>query len=93
MADSEKVIGRLEELERCTLPGQYATISGIMIRALLSLLKKQEIKYDPVIQSITDLDGYAHQWYACGVCGRTINPYDKYCHECGRAVKWDVRDE
>ena len=28
-------------------------------------------------------------WYACGSCGTDINPRDKFCHECGREVKWD----
>lgn len=93
MLDRERgAINRLEELERCTLPRQYATISGVMIRDLLSLLKRQEFQYAPVIRGITDLNGYTHHWYDCGVCGKTINPYDKYCHECGRAVKWDVSE-
>ena len=28
-------------------------------------------------------------WNVCGVCRVAINPNDKYCHECGRPVKWD----
>lgn len=27
-------------------------------------------------------------WNVCGNCKTAINPNDKYCHECGRAVKW-----
>lgn len=25
----------------------------------------------------------------CGECGALINTFFKYCHECGRAVKWE----
>ena len=28
-------------------------------------------------------------WNVCGSCRTAINPNDKYCHECGKAVKWD----
>lgn len=28
-------------------------------------------------------------WNICGACKTAINPNDKYCHECGKAVKWD----
>ena len=27
-------------------------------------------------------------WYVCGECHTAINPHDKYCHECGRKVKF-----
>ena len=28
-------------------------------------------------------------WYVCGECGISINPNAKYCHQCGRPVKWN----
>lgn len=28
-------------------------------------------------------------WNVCGICKTAINPNDKYCHECGRTVKWE----
>ena len=28
-------------------------------------------------------------WNVCGNCKTAINPNDKYCHECGKAVKWN----
>lgn len=31
-------------------------------------------------------------WYVCGACCVSINPNAKYCHQCGRAVKWDTDD-
>ncbi len=28
-------------------------------------------------------------WNVCGNCKTAINPNDKFCHECGKPVKWD----
>ena len=28
-------------------------------------------------------------WNVCGNCKTAINPNDKFCHECGRPVKWE----
>ena len=28
-------------------------------------------------------------WYICGNCHTDINHRDKYCHECGKPIKWD----
>lgn len=28
-------------------------------------------------------------WNICGNCRTAINPNDKFCHECGKAVKWN----
>ncbi len=28
-------------------------------------------------------------WNVCGFCKTAINPNDKFCHECGTAVKWN----
>lgn len=28
-------------------------------------------------------------WNVCGKCKTAINPNDKFCHECGRPVKWE----
>ena len=52
-----------------------------------ALLKAQEQK--PISASIVDSDGGLMHWWACGNCQAPINPEDKFCHECGRAVKWE----
>ena len=59
---------------------------SLMADALV-LLKAQEQK--PISASIVDSDGGLMHWWACGNCQAPINPEDRYCHECGRAVKWD----
>jgi hypothetical protein len=52
---------------------------------VLTLLKEQE----PVEPAKEYSGGGVTWWNVCGNCNTAINPNDKYCHECGRAVKWD----
>lgn len=28
-------------------------------------------------------------WYVCGSCENPVDPGDKYCRHCGKAIKWD----
>ena len=53
----------------------------------LELLKAKEQK--PISASIVDSDGGLMHWWACGNCQEPINPEDKFCRECGQAVKWE----
>lgn len=55
-----------------------------LAQAALSMLKAKEAEF----VSIRDSDGGKTHWYVCGACKAPINPGEKYCHECGRAVKW-----
>jgi len=50
----------------------------------LALLKEQE----PERVEIVDSDGGRTNWYVCGGCKTPINQGDRFCHECGRVVKW-----
>ena len=52
---------------------------------ILALLKEQE----PVKPERAYSGGGSTWWNVCGACKTAINPNDKYCHECGRAVKWE----
>lgn len=56
----------------------------------LALLKEQEaIKpYRHYARCGTNHNGMDF-WYNCGSCKTEILENDKYCHECGQAVKWD----
>ena len=33
--------------------------------------------------------GNTTHWNVCGECHSVINQGDKFCHECGRPVKWE----
>ena len=56
-----------------------------LLKDALSLLKEYKVEFVEIIDS----DGGKTHWYACGGCKSPINPGDRYCHECGRAVKWE----
>lgn len=51
----------------------------------ISILKEQKAEFVEIIDS----DGGKTHWYLCGGCKSPINPGDRYCHECGKAVKWN----
>lgn len=55
--------------------------------AAKALLEAQE-PVEPTIGG--DADGpCGNWWYQCGKCKEAIDYHDKYCRNCGRAVKWD----
>ena len=29
-------------------------------------------------------------WFVCSACNSAVNMGDRYCHECGRALTWEV---
>lgn len=33
---------------------------------------------------------YSHEYY-CGNCRKQVNLNDKFCHECGKLLKWPER--
>ena len=57
----------------------------------LALLKAQEL-VEPTIGG--DADGPCRTWwYQCGKCKEAIDYHDKYCRNCGQAVKWETLPE
>lgn len=52
---------------------------------VMVLLKKNK----PVKPNHAFSGGGTTWWNVCGACKTAINPNDKFCHECGQAVKWD----
>lgn len=58
---------------------------GRMLKDVLALLKEQKA----VRPEREHSGGGTTWWNVCGNCKTAINPNDKFCHECGRAVKWD----
>lgn len=67
----------------------YYKCTGFLARDALELLKEQE----PVKPKMHNGGGKSPTWwYVCGACGHDIDPKDKFCRECGKAVKWDAAD-
>ena len=95
MPDLEKVI---KGLECCINAGDCQNqcdywpdnrCEHLMMIDALELLKAQEA-VKPVIKPVSKPKSTeCTQWYACGKCGKSLDPEDKYCRRCGRAVKWD----
>ena len=57
-----------------------------VIDDIIALLKAQE-PVEPTIGG--DKDGQCgNWWYQCGKCKEAIDYHDKYCRNCGKAVKW-----
>ena len=53
------------------------------------LLKKQEAVV-PQKAPFPDASRSDGSWYfICGACGKPIDPNDKFCRWCGKAVKWE----
>lgn len=89
MADREKVIKGLELLKEFLgdgLPGKNVVFNSYIniVNDAIELLKEQE-PVEPTLYYDTE-----NAWYICGVCKANIQFADKYCHECGRPVKWDA---
>ena len=73
--------------------GNVYAVSEETINHTLELLKEQEPE-EPVVgmchfaRHSTKPYGMEF-WYTCGSCGVEIKRSDKFCHECGKEVKWE----
>lgn len=95
MPDRNKVI---EAFERCfcekhsSCPGCYQDGPGFGVECrkallldVLALLKEQES-----VEPILALNDGEHKLWQCGNCKVAVFTRDtKYCHNCGKAVKWE----
>ena len=85
--DREKLIKHFEHLMNAA-KGNYQDFVDLTVddgEEILILLKEQE-----AIDPKKEHSGSGITWWnVCGNCKTAINPNDKYCHECGRAVKWE----
>ena len=86
MTDHEKVMSWLEGLTDEDWR-RYHSDSEVrnIAKEAMELLKEQE----PVEPRIQTSSSGVTLWHICGNCNTPISPNDKFCHECGRAVKWE----
>ena len=85
--DRENVIKELKDIRDSIATGQingtYKMI--VTINYAIEMLKEQE-----AVAPEKEHSGSGITWWnVCGNCKTAINPNDKYCHECGQAVKWE----
>lgn len=95
MDDMEKVI---KALECCINAGDCQNqcdywpddrCEHLMVIDALELLKAQEPMKPIVTGNGHTFEEAETWWYECGNCNTQIDPSDKYCRKCGRAVEWD----
>lgn len=92
MADREKVINCIEiccsarpKCAKCDFFDEEDCNSKLMHDAL-ELLKEQEPKL-----VVATTNSYGTKFYHCPRCNHDLYAYprQKYCGQCGQAVKWD----
>ena len=85
--DMEKVkTGIFEMLQRDTwkdIDKERHRFQPVLNEALALLKEQEAVKPDREHSG-----GGTTWWNVCGNCKTAINPNDKFCHECGKAVKW-----
>ena len=88
MPDREIIKAELDEIMDAARAFDYVSFSAILEHCvnILNLLKEQE----PCEPEKEHSGSGVTWWNVCGNCKTAINPNDKYCHECGRAVKWNA---
>jgi len=95
MADKEKVLKGLENcaIKQSCLGCPYckgnATCQDDMAKDALELLKERLEPVEPHMVIAGSEAEWQTWWYKCGACSGQVNPGDKYCWHCGRALKWE----
>jgi hypothetical protein len=56
------------------------------LKEIYAMLKSQEPTTAIVVNN--DISGAGSWWYVCGKCKMPIDPMDKFCRHCGKAVNW-----
>ena len=60
-----------------------------VMNAMAELQKAQSALEQNEVRPITvRQESAVTLWHRC-VCGEPLNYGDKYCHECGRRIRWD----
>ena len=96
MTNREKVIKGLEacvrELGECGLcpydDGCNPGCGKKLYSDAVAMLKAQE-PIRPIIGIIHNEDGSKSYFLQCSYDGTPLNEGDRYCHVCGKAVKWN----
>lgn len=85
--DREKVIKATELLD--DFFNEYRAVYDISPHEAWDIIK-DTLKEQEAVKPEKEHSGSGVTWWnVCGNCKTAINPNDKYCHECGRAVKWE----
>lgn len=90
MTAREDTIERIERVLKLTHKESITvTIPRLTAERAVSMLKEQEA-VEPKKAPFPDASRSDGSWYfICGACSKPIDPYDKYCRECGRPILWE----
>ena len=67
-----------------------AAVEGAGSTRRLLELAARRIEEFPQLEAVEAvLRGTTTHWYACGACGKALDPKQKYCRRCGREIIWD----
>lgn len=67
-------------------------IDGVLMNCAVMLKEQEAVK--PKKAPFPDASRSDGSWYfICGACSKPIDPYDKYCRECGKPILWEGRSE
>jgi len=70
--------------------GEYQLLSLV---ELTNILNAVEDIQRPVKPFRVHSGGGTTWWNVCGNCSTAINPNAKFCHQCGKGVLWDGREQ
>jgi hypothetical protein len=95
MPDRDTVISRIETICEICKTNKWRTefdsdIIYPILTDTLALLKEQDAVEPYIAGSGESFETAGTWWYECGHCNKQIDPYDKFCRHCGKAVKWDA---
>ena len=62
------------------------------IDEICELLEKEEPIAPTIEQEMNEYTSDIEQIYFCGACRYAVHKSEKYCANCGKAVKWDAAD-
>ena len=89
MTDTKRLLARIGTARDAISRKEEQTSLDYMIDGVLMECAVAQKEQEPV-KSVRETGGSnVVWWYACGACKAGINPNDKFCHECGRLLKWD----
>lgn len=74
----------------CTLAGTDACNNCPNSNQSLEKTYKYNLMIDNMIKDVKPIKGFPVIQYWCSQCDALLNKYDKYCHNCGIEIDWEM---
>ena len=92
VSDREKVIGHFQDAIEASKNGnRWCFVRVDIINDAIALLQEQEpVEPEEIVDDFYPIgDPLRTMGWKCGHCGERIAGHDRFCHNCGRKVKWE----